>query len=260
MNKGDRILEIDFTRGIAVLLMIIAHIGMFGLITVKNLGNKINLNTSAIMFDGIGTIAHTLFILLVGVNMVTSFNHTRKKFENESEDKIKREFAKKNIKRAIFIFCLGILISAIVKVVFGKWLVFFGIFQFIAVSILLAIPFTIYYKDITNIIAVIIILLISDLSKNYNPSGFLGFLTGNISNKYLDFFPIIPYFSFVLIGITFGNMLKNMNISIFNKKKENKVTKELINMGQNSIKIYFIHLVIIFAVMKVIFWNQVINI
>lgn len=259
MNKGNRILEIDFTRGIAVLLMIIAHIGMFGLITFKNFDKKINLNSSAIMFDGIGTIAHTLFILLVGVNMVTSFNHTKKKFVNESEDKIKREFAKKNIRRAIVIFCLGILISVIVKVVFGKWFVFFGIFQFIAVSILLAIPFTIYYKDLINIIAVIVILLVSNLSNNYHPSGLSGFLTGNISNKYLDYFPIIPYFSFVLIGITLGNILKHTNISGFNKK-ENVVTKKIIYMGQNSIKIYFVHLVTIFAVMKLIFWNKMIKI
>ena len=58
---------------------------------------------------------------------------------------------------------------------------------------------------------------------------------------------------------TLGNILKHTNISGFNKK-ENVVTKKIIYMGQNSIKIYFAHLVTIFALMKIIFWDKMINI
>ena len=95
--KQNRIVTIDFTRGIAVALMIIAHIGMFGIITANNLmkSGKISRETMVI-FDGIGTIAHTLFIILVGVNMTTSLNRVRAR---HSEERAKREFIIKNIKR-----------------------------------------------------------------------------------------------------------------------------------------------------------------
>jgi uncharacterized membrane protein len=251
--KQNRIVAIDFTRGIAVTLMIIAHMGMFGIITANNVKNaKISKETAAI-FDGIGTIAHTLFIILVGVNMTTSLNRLRAK---HSEERAKREFIIKNIKRGAFIFLLGVLISSIVKIVFGEWLVFFGIFQFIAVAIVLAIPFTIYYNHITNILAIILILVISINSKN--AVGGLGFLTGRVKYRFIDFFPIIPYFSYVLVGIMVGKFLEGVK---FNDMKINsKQVKELVYTGQNSIQIYFIHLIVIFAIMKAILRNKKIEV
>ena len=36
----SRIVELDFTRGVAVNLMILSHMGVFLFLTLKNLGNK----------------------------------------------------------------------------------------------------------------------------------------------------------------------------------------------------------------------------
>ena len=227
--KQDRIVEIDFTRGIAVVLMIIAHIGMFGIITANNINNIKISNENAAIFDGIGTIAHTLFIILVGVNMTTSLNRLRAK---HSEERAKREFIIKNIKRGAFIFLLGVLISSIVKIVFGEWLVFFGIFQFIAVAIVLAIPFTISYNHITNILAIILILVISINSKN--AVGGFGFLTGNVKYRFIDFFPIIPYFSYVLVGIMVGKFLEGVKMRDMNiNSKEVKVVVYMSKFDSN---------------------------
>lgn len=251
--KKNRIVAIDFTRGIAVALMIAAHIGMFGTITANNLmKNKISKESAAI-FDGIGTIAHTLFIVLVGVNMTTSLNRLRAKHD---EKRANREFIIKNIGRGAFIFLLGVLMSVIVRIVFDEWLVFFGIFQFIAVSIVLAIPFTLYYNHIINILAIILILVISINSENL--VGGLGFLTGNIKFKFIDFFPIIPYFSYVLVGIMVGKFLEGVKMR--DMKINSKQVEELVYMGQNSIQIYFIHLILIFAIMKAILINKKIEV
>ena len=95
----SRIIELDFTRGIAVNLMILSHIGVFLFITLNNLEKTTivnylskNFKTSNI-FHTIGVFAHTLFLILVGVNMVTSYKNTENK---EVDDKaIKYKYTKK---------------------------------------------------------------------------------------------------------------------------------------------------------------------
>ena len=256
MEPKNRITEIDFTRGVAVIFMIICHIGIFGIILLNNLKkNSVNTNKHSKIFDIVGTIAHTLFIILVGINMVTSLKRTENRVEKE---KVAGEFAKKNVKRALFIFLLGIMMSVIVKSVFGKWYIFFGIFQFIAVSIVLAIPFTLYYNSLTNIIMVIFLLITANI-KSKNPV--LNFFTGSINTKFLDYFPIIPYFAYVLIGITIGKLLKNIRSPDNLKKYKNKpVVEEIVYLGRNSINIYFTHLIIIFLILKISLWNKQIKI
>jgi uncharacterized membrane protein len=266
--KQNRILEIDFTRGIAVVFMIISHIGMFGIITLNNImKNQTVSGSTAMIFGGIGTIAHTLFILLVGVNMTTSYNRVKAKHlkmghdENETKRQIHREFILKNIRRGGFIFLLGVLMSVIVKVVFGEWLVFFGIFQFIAVAIVMAIPFTLYYNHITNALAIILILVSTNyrnqldrLSGLGGPGLGLGFITGNTNRKFIDFFPILPYFSYVLVGIMIGKMLEGVRLSGMNMRST--TVRNIVYTGQNSIQVYFTQLIIIFAIMKAVIGNK----
>ena len=100
------------------------------------------------------------------------------------------------------------------------------------------------------------ILVISLNSKN--AVGGLGFLTGSVKYKFIDFFPIIPYFSYVLIGIMIGKFLEGVKISDMNIKS--KGVEEVVYMGQNSIQIYFIHLIIIFAIMKALLRNKKIEV
>jgi uncharacterized membrane protein len=261
----SRVLELDFTRGIAVNLMILSHMGVFFFIILKNLPKNKSTNyflkslTGLKMFNTLGLFAHTLFLILVGVNMVTSYKNTKNK---ETDDKaIKYEYTKKNVKRALFIGLIGLVMSILTKVIFGKWYIIFGIFQFIAVAILLAIPLQLYYNHGLVIGLILILLVINSLNiPTQNKLNFTSLLFGRVSSnfKFLDFFPIIPYFIMVLIGLIIGNL--DFNIKFSEKNKNNKIIKEIGNIGKWSIQLYFLHIVIIYSIMKIILGRKNIKI
>ena len=265
----SRIIELDFTRGVAVNLMILSHMGVFLFLTLKNLGNtekslKFLASTkSNKIFNIIGVFAHTLFLLLVGVNMVTSYKNTEKKIQKESRSKedVKQEYVKKNVKRAIFIGLIGLLMSVLTRSIFGSWYIVFGIFQFIAVSILLAIPIQLNYSHTFVIILIVASLLLNRISfSKQNSINLQSVITGSLSPKYkfLDFFPILPYFTFVLIGILVGNL--NFDLKFSDKLKNNLVIKEISSMGRWSIQLYFLHLIIIYGIMKIVIGKKNIKI
>ena len=252
-----RIFEIDLARGIAVVAMIISHIWLFGIIYCKNVNIKYvqNLNKKFKIIDSffvvLGQFSYSIFILLVGVNMVTSYKNTEDKY-NGKKSLIKRNYIIKNIKRALFVFILGIFMSVLVKWLFGSWYIVFGIFHFIALSIILAIPFQLFYKPLLVFIFIILIIVSTSIANASNKgNSVLSILIGTYNKKVLDYFPLLPYFAFVLIGIIFGNIYHNTKKDV-SKLKENEYIKELASIGKHSIKIYFVHLSIIFLVIKIL--------
>lgn len=272
----SRIIEIDFIRGIAVILMIVSHFGFFSIITMKNLNYKYNqFPKLGLSFDLLGTISHSLFIILVGVNMVTSYNNTVKKIEKsqansninyriskkgENKNEINKQFTIKTIKRAFLILIFGITMSLLVRWVFKDWLILFGIFQFIALSIIIAIPFQLFYNPIVLTITFIISILIPNFFKknNINLGTYFNIILGNFTKNqvnYLDYFPIFPYFALILVGIFIGNL---SNLPKFtNNLKKNKLINQISHKGQYSIQLYFMHILLIFTVMKLLITKKI---
>lgn len=257
-----RKIEIDFVRGVAVTFMIICHVGMFSIITLKNLNTNDNFIKSTFLFDFIGTIAHSLFIILVGINMVTSYNNTKNKINMQEDSKkkdqkklshIRINYTLKNIKRSAIIMVFGLVMSLIIRWVFKDWYVVFGIFQFISISILLAIPFQLFYNSVLIILAILITIIIPNFINKYDFGVIFNTILGNYKKlgvNYLDYFPIFPYFSLVLLGIFIGNSFNYPQFS--EKQKKNIFVKEVSNQGKYSIQLYFTHLLLIFAVMRLI--------
>jgi uncharacterized membrane protein len=265
----SRIIELDFTRGIAVNLMILSHMGVFLFLTIKNLEKSdrplkfLESTKSNKIFNSIGVFAHTLFLLLVGINMVTSYKNTEKKIQKQSgtREEVNREYVKKNIKRAIFIALIGLLMSILTKSIFGSWFIVFGIFQFIAVSIILSIPIQLNYNHVFVIVLIFALLLLNCINfSKQNSINLQSIITGSLSPKYkfLDFFPLLPYFIFVVIGILIGNL--NFNLKFNEKVKNNVVIKEISGMGRWSIQLYFLHVLIIYGIMKIVIGKKNIKI
>ena len=265
----SRIVELDFTRGIAVNLMILSHMGVFLFLTIKNLDKSesslkfLASTKSNKIFHSIGVFAHTLFLLLVGINMVTSYKNTEKKIKEQQGSKVdvKSEYIKKNVKRAIFIALIGLLMSVLTRSIFGSWYIIFGIFQFIAVSILLAIPIQLNYNPVFIIALICVFLFLHTLNfSKQNSINIQSVITGSLSPKYkfLDFFPILPYFTFVIIGILIGNL--NFNLKFSEKVKKNKIIEEISSMGRWSIQLYFLHVIIIYGIMKIVIGKKNIKI
>ena len=226
-----RFWEIDFARGVAVLMMAIFHfvwdLNYFGFIQ----GN---------IYSGFWGLLQkataTLFLLLVGVALsITYYRH-------------KNDYAKRFLKRGIIVFGFGLLITASTFIFFRESFIYFGILQLISASIIFSIPFAgKKYLNFLLGIAVIALPLLYDLRNVGQPLlVWLGFATPQAA---LDFFPIFPWFGVVLVGLAIGDSLyKDAERKFTIEKPENAVADFLQLIGKNALFVYFIHQAILFPI------------
>ena len=229
---NGRIHSIDFLRGIAILMMAVFHF----LFDLNYLGFlKIELYTG---FWGIFQIATiSTFLFLVGVGITISRNAKKENFKTHM------------IKRALFLFAVALLISAVTYALFpGSW-IYFGIIHLIAVSLLLSIPFS--GKKISALVAGIAVIL-TPLIFNLQNIGVNALVWLGFSRPWqsFDFAPIFPYFGLVLIGIFIGNVLVEHLKSL--DRFEIVKNRVIIFLGRNSLAIYILHQPIIFGALFVL--------
>ena len=80
--------------------------------------------------------------------------------------------------------------SILTRSIFGSWYIVFGIFQFIAVSILLAIPIQLNYNHIFVIVLIFAFLLLNSINfPKQNSINLQSIISGSLSPKCSDFFP-----------------------------------------------------------------------
>tara|TARA_Y100001958_G_C21123101_1_gene466592 strand:- start:107 stop:814 length:708 start_codon:yes stop_codon:yes gene_type:complete len=225
----NRIPEIDITKSIAVILMVISHFHY--LKHLQNNNYKIN-NIFIVM----STISHTLFIILLGVNLYISFK----------KEKNKKKFILKQIKRSFLYLSIGLIISLISFILIPSKYIFFGIFHFMALSIICSL-FLVDSK-IKSILGLIIIFILQFKIKNkiYRPT-FLNQIIGtNTEFNSIDHYPFLYFFQYVIVGIIIGHILyKNYKLESENKVSDyNKIIKLSELISKNSIKIYIIHFIV----------------
>jgi len=244
----NRFWELDFTRGLAVIGMIIFHalwnLNFFGYTTLNLYSGWLGIFQKVIAVT---------FLALVGIGLTLSAN----KHEN-----YKTWF----LKRGLFIFGLGMLITAFTFIFFRENLIYFGILHLIGVSIILAIPFAkqIYANLILGLSLIITGLYLQTLTFNFSYLLWLGFYTPLATFDYFsyllwlgfytplatfDYYPILPWFGVILIGIAVGNIIyKNGNRLKEIKEYNNIISK----IGKQSLLIYFIHQPILFGVLMLL--------
>ena len=241
-TKNERYWEIDFLRGIAVIMMIIFHI-LFDLVFFNIV--KINLySTLNLMFlYSIGTI----FLLLVGVSLSLSFSRVKKVLS-------KRQIWLKFIQRGIKIFCLGLIITIFTWLILSRGFIIFGVLHCIGVSIIFSIPL-LKYRFINLFLGFILVFLgivLKTMVFDLNWFLWLGFVPRGFYT--VDYFPILPWFGVVLIGIFIGNVLYTDYKRIFyiNDFSRLKIIKLFCFFGRNSLVIYFVHQPIILILIYLI--------
>lgn len=230
-TKNERFWEIDFLRGIAVIMMIIFHI-LYDLdfldIVKLNLYSGLNI----LFLYSIGTI----FLLLVGVSL--SLSHSRVK-NVLSKNQIWLKF----IKRGVMIFCLGLIITLITWFFLDQGFIIFGVLHCIGLSIIFSIPF-LKFKISTLFLGTILVfigLVLRTMVFNFSWFLWLGFIPRGFYT--IDYFPILPWFGVVLIGIFIGNILyTNYNRKfLINDFSSFKIVKLFCFLGRYSLVIYFCH-------------------
>ena len=237
-----RLWEIDFLRGIAIIMMIIFHFlydtNYFGIY-------RVNLQESYLLFFNysIGTI----FLLLVGVSLTLSYS----RIENILT---KKDLRLKFFKRGLKIFCMGLIITIITWYFIGGRFVAFGVLHCIGISIILAYPFLRFrfFNFLVGGFLIILGLILRNLTLNFYWLFWLGLKYPDLHS--IDFFPILPWFGVVLIGIFVGNSLypkyrrafslKDLSGSIF--------VRFFCFLGRHSLLIYFLHHIVLLSIVYII--------
>lgn len=223
-SNKKRITELDFWRGIALLLMVYFH-----LIWSMNQMYGYHVFFSSWINFYIGKISAILFILISGIVF---------------------SFGKFHIKRFIILASIAITISIVTYVYNSDYFIKFGIIHFFALSSLVAILFKRINKYMLLGIGIAIItgwFWIHAIPVHSDYLFFLWFVSSSFQST--DFYPLIPRFGIYLIGMWLSKILyaskKNIFWNIFNVGPINFV-------GTNTLIIYLIHQPIIILILYII--------
>ena len=217
-NKLSRNMVLDNIRGIAFLLMVIHHIFYFYDITNNtDYSNYVNI---------FGIISRNIFIFLVGISLVYSYDNNN------------NNFIYSRIIKSIEILIHAFLITLLTYNYYPDEYIRFGVLHCIGVISLLLIVIVPYKK------IYIMVFLISLLLQNIQlPSinNFIDTILGpNISHyNTIDWFPIITWAPVVLLGMIVGSKNYKFNINILNNYNF------LTWIGQNCLILYTLHIYIL---------------
>lgn len=223
-----RYLEIDLARGIAVVLMIIYHF----LFDIFYFNSQIN-------FYWFATIVASIFILISGMALNISY------FKSSKFSK----FARRGVK----LFVLGMLITLASFIFLKDGFILFGILHFFGLSSFLVYPFLKYSKNkmfylFSGILIIAAGVYLSSIRFEINYFLWLGLIPKNLYS--FDYFPLIPWFGIMLIGIFLGKVFYPNGKRILKIPEfRGKVASLFSFLGKNSLLIYFIHQPIIFFIL-----------
>ncbi|HHV99910.1 MAG TPA: DUF1624 domain-containing protein [Clostridiaceae bacterium] len=223
-GNGKRIWEIDFFRGIALILMIYFHV----IFDMNELfGYSVSYSQGLNYY--IGKTSAILFMLIAGISCSLS---------------------RKNTKRAFKILAVAILITIASHLYNPEYGIKFGILHFLGVCILLYPLFSKINAYLLIVIGLCVIALNSWLSGIKVDFDYL-FPFGIISDNFIssDYYPLIPWISVFLFGIAIGKIFYSKKQSLFKfELRENIISR----VGRRTLLIYIIHQPVIMAVLSLI--------
>ena len=240
---SDRFWEIDFIRGIAISIVVILHI-----LVDLNFFDIYKINVfSGFLLPITYTVAST-FLLLVGLSLTLSFSRG---IDHLTKEKIR----KKIILRGIEIFMLGLLITIATWIYLGRGFIIFGVLHCIGISIVLSYPL-LQFRFLNLFLGTIFIflgILLKTTSFDFYWLLWLGFRPHEFYT--LDYFPLLPWFGVILIGLFLGNSLYPSYKRSFNLKDASSIrfVKSICLLGRHTLIIYLIHQPIVVGIIYLLF-------
>lgn len=228
----QRFWEVDALRGCAIVFMIIYHT-FYDLDLLGNFSFAVNQGKLWI----IGRSSAVLFIYTAGIALSLSYSRYRLKHPEN------RNLWHKYVKRGIRIFLWGSLITLVSWFAYPSMPIIFGILHFLGISIIIAYPL-IEKKHANLIIAAVVIAIGLYLKTIHVPNDwFLWLGVHSTSFQTLDYFPLLPWFGLVLIGIATSNHLYPAYERRFNIPDMTGLApvRLLTAMGKNSLAMYLLH-------------------
>lgn len=213
IQKKERIWELDFLRGIALILMVYFH----AVYDLKEFYNYPISYDEGMNFY-IGKASALLFMLISGISCSLS---------------------KHNINRGLKVLGIALTLTLATHLYNPNYGIKFGILHFLGISMLLYPLFSTINRYLLLLIGTTIILLGTFLSKvNMTVDYFfpLGLTTDSFISS--DYYPLLPWFGVFLYGIALGKLFYAKKQSLFNfSLKDNLIGR----MGKKTLILYLIH-------------------
>lgn len=226
-----RLWEIDVLRGLAVVCMIFFHF-------MWDLQNVIYLPGVNVFTEGWQAFARgigTTFMFVMGLSLTLD----AARLHNDP-----RELFKRHLRRGLIILACGMVVTIGTLLFEGQSYVRFGILHLAGTSIILAYPFNRAKPWISVVVGLVIIALGSTVA-GMNTSTEL-FVPLGIYPKAIDmvdYYPLIPWFGVVLLGIAVGKWIYPNGTRLFSLPDlgGNAISKALRYLGRNSLVVYLVH-------------------
>ena len=179
------------------------------------------------------------FLNLVGISLVLSYQKRLIRYPNLSSWRL----FQKNLLRGLIIFGFGMMITLITYIYPHQAYIRFGVLHCIGVSIILSFWF-LRLRLISAVIGVLVIIFgIMVQPITVNTPYFLWLGLKPVGFYTLDYFPLLPWFGVVLIGISLGNTLYKNYERQFTliDCSQSIIVRSLSFLGRHSLKIYLLH-------------------
>jgi len=227
-----RYLELDFIRGIAIILMVIFHLSYdlnyFHFITIDIY------NQHSHFWYYFRLIIVSLFVGTVGASIAVTYEF---------------HYNIKKILRQVTKLALSSLsITLVSYIMFPNYYIYFGILHFITLAFILSLPFARY--PISALIGGIIIIILTsfDIISTHPLFNFLQPLL-SLPQRTKDLANFFPWFGVVLVGIYIG---KN-RLFRFQLKDIPSINK-IVFLGQHSLLIYLIHQPLLYGITMLLYY------
>ncbi len=238
----NRIWELDTWRGVAICTMILYHF-MWDLWFFRLLPPDVTL------FDGfwkyVQRFTAVSFLLLVGISLTISYRSSLLRKGGDSSG-LFAKFARRGLK----VFGLGMIVTLVTWVV-GVGTIHFGILHLIGFSIIAAYPF-LRFRWLNFFLWMLFFAagyftVVNPIYLDHNWLTWLGLRRPDYYAS--DYFPVIPWFGVVLLGIFLGNTFYTASGRTFYLPDWGNFApfRFLQLLGRNSLLIYMIHQPILYA-------------
>jgi len=232
----ERLWQIDVIRGMAVVAMVLYHfsydLAYFGLFDIRFFTSGLGLDIARVIG---GT-----FILLAGLSLTLSYRRA-------TAGRPGRGLFGKYLARGLRIFSYAMVITLLTWLFAPDGIIVFGILHLIGVSIILAYPFL--NLKLPNVILGIICLAAGVLLRSLDVGNpWLVWLGTDPTFFMLDYWPLLPWFGMMLLGVAAGNALYgDRRKQAAHATQRPRTIRPLALLGSHSLLVYLIHQPILLA-------------